>query len=120
MNPHAARHPLARYTGEYSDHGFWRKIRGLARTAGRDLLERALCLYYAAQRPETPPWARTVAAGALGYLILPADAVPDLAPVVGYADDLTVLALALTTIAAHVDETVRSRARSTLRQWLGS
>ena len=110
---------LARYASHYSESGFWRKIKVLVRVAGRDLVEKALCLYYAAQRPETPAWAKSVATGGLGYLILPADTLPDLIPFVGYADDLGVLALALTIIAAHVNVAVRRRARATVLHWFG-
>ena len=110
---------LVRYRESYSERRFWRKLGRFARTAGREVVEKALCLFYAAQRPETPAWARAVAVGALGYFILPADAVPDIAPVIGYSDDLGVLGVALATIAVHVDEQVRYRARQTLRRWFG-
>src|SRR5690554_1492812 len=56
------------------------RFRDLASRAGYGLLERALWLHLAAQRPETPAWARSVIYGALGYLVLPADAVPDVLP----------------------------------------
>lgn len=35
----------------------------------------------------------------LGYLLLPIDLVPDVIPVVGYADDVVVVALALRSVA---------------------
>ncbi len=108
----------SRPSGEdYSAERFWRKLRALGLTAGRELVEKALWLYYAAERPETPRWARATVYGALAYFILPADAVPDLLPLTGYSDDLAVLALAVTTIGAHVDAEVRARAAQTLARW---
>ncbi len=101
----------------FSSARFWSKLRAQGLAAGRELVEKALWLYYAAERPETPPWARATVYGALAYLILPADAVPDLLPLTGYSDDLAVLALAVTTIGAHVDAAVRSRAAQTLARW---
>ena len=50
---------------EYSDSGFWDKVKKFARTAGKEVIEKALWLYYAAQRPETPKWAKTAIYGAL-------------------------------------------------------
>lgn len=51
---------------QYSDSGFWAKLKGYARQAGREVVQKALWLYYAAQRPDTPKWAKTVIFGALG------------------------------------------------------
>ncbi len=101
----------------YSDKGFWRKAKSVFRTAGRLVMEPALKLYYAAQRPETPVWAKSVVYGALGYLILPLDAIPDAIPVVGYSDDLGVLVAAVGTIAAYIDADVKKKAAAKLEAW---
>jgi uncharacterized membrane protein YkvA (DUF1232 family) len=110
---------LVRYRESYSEARLWRKLSRFARIAGREVVEKTLCLFYAAQRPETPAWAKAVAIGALGYFILPVDALPDIAPVIGYTDDLGVLGLALATIAIYVDDGVRWRAQATLQRWFG-
>ena len=52
------------------------------------MIQKALWLYYAAQRPQTPIWAKTTIYAALGYFILPVDIIPDLIPGAGYVDDL--------------------------------
>ena len=56
---------------------------------------------------------------ALGYFIFPADAIPDITPVVGYADDLGVLAAALAAIAAHVTPEAKRRASEQLKILFG-
>lgn len=104
---------------KYSDTGFWTKVGRFALAAGREVIERALWLYYAAQRPETPPWAKAVVFGALAYFISPVDAIPDVVPVVGYSDDLATLAAAVTTIAAYIDDAVKAKAAERLRRWFG-
>ena len=104
---------------QYSEKGFWEKLRGYALAAGREVVERALMLYYAAQNPETPAWAKSVIYGALAYFILPLDAIPDTIPLAGYSDDLGALALALTTVAAYVTPEVKEKARAKLRDWFG-
>lgn len=102
---------------KYSEKTFWRKLRRVARIAGRAVVENALCLYYAAQRPETPAWARATVYAALGYLILPTDAIPDVMPALGYADDLSALTFAIATITTYVDSSVRARARERINEW---
>ena len=104
----------------FSESGFWAKLRQQARRAGRQVVESALQLYYAAQSPSTPKWAKTVVHGALAYFILPADVVPDLLPGVGYTDDLGVLAMALATIAMQITPEIRERARRRAQEWLGA
>ncbi len=43
---------------------------------------------------DTPKYVKAVIAGALGYLVLPIDIVPDTIPVLGWIDDVAVLGLA--------------------------
>ncbi|MDQ3735667.1 MAG: YkvA family protein, partial [Actinomycetota bacterium] len=50
----------------------------------------------------------------LGYLLLPIDLIPDLIPVIGYADDAIVVALALRSV------TRRAGPEALARQWPGS
>lgn len=104
---------------EYSGKTFWRKLRRVAKVAGREVVEKALCLYYAAQRPEVPAWAKATVYGALGYFILPTDAIPDVMPALGYADDLSALTLAIAAIVTYVDSSVRAKARERINQWFG-
>lgn len=108
---------MALHGRTYSTASFWQKLQRQARRAGRELVEKALWLYFAAQRPQTPRWARLTVYGALAYFILPADAVPDLLPGAGYVDDLGVLTTALVTIAAYVDDEVRERAAALTARW---
>ena len=102
---------------EFSDNGFWDKVKKFAKSAGEAVLEPALKLYYAAQDPETPAWAKTTIYGALGYFISPVDAIPDITPLVGYSDDLGVLVAATAAVAAHVKEEHKAKAKDTLKQW---
>ena len=76
-------------------------------------------LYFAAGRPDTPAWARATVYAALGYFILPTDAIPDVTPVVGFADDLGALTLAIATIAAYIDEEVKRQAQQRMLEWFG-
>lgn len=106
-------------TTEFTDEGFWQKSKKYALTAGSEVMEKALWLYYAYQRPDTPVWAKTVIGGAIAYFILPIDAIPDVIPGLGYTDDLGALAAAIGVISGHIDENVRLQARVKMDDWFG-
>jgi uncharacterized membrane protein YkvA (DUF1232 family) len=107
------------YEDAFSEDGFWKKLRNFARSAGREVVEKALLLYYAMQEEKAPAWAKATIAGALGYFIVPLDAIADLTPAVGYADDLGVLALALAAVATYINDDVREKAALKLDAWFG-
>lgn len=79
----------------------------------------ALQLFYALQDSNTPAWAKAVIIGALGYFISPIDAIPDIVPMVGYADDLGVLTAAIATVAAYITDDVKAKAAAQLKKWFG-
>jgi uncharacterized membrane protein YkvA (DUF1232 family) len=101
-----------------TDH-LWEKIRSLATYAGRELVEKALMLFFAAQRPETPLWAKTVIYSALAYFILPTDAIPDFIPVSGYVDDLGTLMAALGAVGMNITPAVQADAKQKVNEWFG-
>lgn len=103
----------------YTEEGFWEKAGRFALAAGREVIEKALWLYYAARSPQTPQWARNVIYGALAYFILPVDAIPDLLPVVGYSDDLGALAAAVGMVALYITDEVKEQARRKMRKLFG-
>ena len=107
------------YEERYSEEGFWSKLARFALVAGKQVVEKALMLYYAARNPETPAWAKTTIYGALGYFIFPLDAIPDAIPVVGFADDLGVLTAAIATVAVYITPEVRQQANEKMVQWFG-
>jgi len=107
------------YTKAYSEDGFWAKLRQFAKKAGYEVVEKALLLFYALQEERTPTWAKATIMGALGYFITPLDAVIDLTPGVGYTDDLGVLALAVTVVAAYINDNVRARTAEKMQRWFG-
>ncbi len=97
--------------------GLVRKIARVAKRAGRTVIQKALLLYYAVRSPATPAWARRVIYGALAYLVLPLDALPDFIPGVGYTDDLSVLAAALAAVAYYITPEVKQQAEQAANRW---
>ena len=103
----------------YSDSSFWEKVKKFAGKAGKEVIEKALWLYYAARRPETPKWAKTAIYGALAYFILPLDTIPDITPVLGFTDDLGVLGAAIAMTSMYINQDVKQQASQKLLDWFG-
>jgi uncharacterized membrane protein YkvA (DUF1232 family) len=76
------------------------------------LAHETVAMYFCLLDSRTPIWVKATAAAALAYFILPFDAVPDLLPIVGLGDDASVIAAALTAIAAHITPEHHARARA--------
>lgn len=108
---------LDRYRRIFSESRFWAKLKNFATAAGLKTVYTALLLFYAYRRKETPPWAKRLVLGVLGYFIMPIDVIPDLGFLIGYTDDLGVLSFALVTIAGYVNAEVRANARERLTTW---
>lgn len=92
--------------------GFLPKAKRFLR--GVPMAEEIVALYHAMLDPKTPAWVKGVAAAALAYFILPLDAVPDVLPIIGLSDDLSVLSAALAAVSMHITEEHRERARAWL------
>lgn len=95
----------------------WSKITKYAQKAGVKIIYSVLLMWYAYERKDTPAWAKRIVLGALAYFISPIDFIPDLAPFLGFTDDLGVLGMGLVAIAAYINEDVRSNARERLSKW---
>lgn len=104
---------------EYSEDSFWEKVKNFALTAGKEVIEKALTLYYTAQEENVPVWAKTVIYGTLAYFISPIDAIPDITPLIGYSDDLGALAIAIATVSAYIDDNAKEKAKTKLNDWFG-
>lgn len=111
---------IVEYQDEYSETGLFDKITANIKKIGYKLLYIVLTLYFTVKDNETPKWAKTVIYGALGYFILPVDAIPDLMPVVGYTDDLWALAGALGMVALYVKDIHKEEAKQILNKWFKS
>ncbi len=105
------------FKNEFSNRTFWKKLKLNLSGLSNYTIEKALTLYYAFRDDDTPNWAKSVIAGALGYFIFPLDAIPDLLPVLGYSDDLMVLTAAITTIGFNIKDRHREKAKVTIKHW---
>jgi uncharacterized membrane protein YkvA (DUF1232 family) len=107
------------YSEKYSEDSLWKKIGKYALAAGRSTIEKALVLYYCLQDADTPKWAKTIIIGALGYFIMPLDAIPDFMPAVGFADDLGALVAAAATVMKFIKPKHEQQAKEKLAGFFG-
>ena len=104
------------YSAAYSESRFRTKLTRYALTAGQAVVEKALVLFYVPRDPATQVRAKAIVIGALGYFIMPLDAIPDLIPGAGFSDDLGALAIAFALVAMNIKPEHFDRARkATLR-----
>lgn len=103
----------------YSGPRLWRTLKRVAVAAGRKTLLSALILFYCLKDKDTPTWAKGVIVGALGYLILPTDLIPDILPGAGYGDDWGAIVAALGTVAAYIKDDHKVKASLQVERFFG-
>jgi len=108
-----------RFRKHYSDATFGEKLKHVAKVAGKKVVYPALLLHYMLKSDTVPLKAKLILSAALGYFILPIDFIPDFAPLVGFTDDLGVLALIIRQMAVYVTPEIRTQAREHLQKWFG-
>ena len=91
---------------------FWRTAKKAARQV--PFMEELVAAYYCAMDNKTPLRAKGILLAALGYFVLPADAIPDFVIGLGFTDDIAVLTAAITTVRAHIRPVHRLAAREAI------
>ncbi|HXQ82485.1 MAG TPA: YkvA family protein [Xanthobacteraceae bacterium] len=103
--------------GNEAGRDFWRKMQRLA--ASLPFVEDLLTAHYCAFDRQTPLHVKAAMLGAVAYFVLPDDLIPDYIPVIGYADDAAVLAMAMKLFSSHVKPEHREAAGRTLNRLRG-
>ena len=57
-------------------------------------VQKAVVLFFCLRDQDTPKYVKAILAGALGYLVLPIDIIPDTIAGLGWVDDVAVLGIA--------------------------
>lgn len=110
---------VSKYQQNYSEDDFWRKLGKCAKKAGLKVVYSALLLYYVSTDKSIPGNIKVAIFGALGYLILPMDLLPDFIPGIGFADDLGALLAVCSLVKGHITPEVEKKAKAKLSDWFG-
>ena len=78
--------------------------------------EELLAAWFCARDPATPRRVRLTLLAALGYFVLPVDAIPDIMPLLGFTDDAAVIAAAIAAVAGSITVEHRERARTAMAE----
>lgn len=109
-----------RFGGNYNEPDFWKKLKSLAGKAGRKVAYNALLLYYVLTSRDVPVRFKGIIIGALGYLILPIDLIPDFIPVAGFTDDLAALVAVVKMVSDCVDAEIERKAKEKVEELFGN
>ena len=91
----------------------------MVKKVGAHVAYPALLLYYVLKSPNVPLKVKAEIVGALGYLILPFDLIPDWLPVVGYTDDLAALLAVIRNVSPYITKDVKAAAKAKIVDWFG-
>jgi uncharacterized membrane protein YkvA (DUF1232 family) len=91
---------------------FWRKVRRVV--ARVPFAEDLLAVYFCGVDRHTPTYVRAVLLGAVAYFVLPADLIPDVLAPLGFTDDASVIAAAITAVGGNLLPRHRDQARERL------
>jgi uncharacterized membrane protein YkvA (DUF1232 family) len=92
----------------------WLRLRRLVRILGRD----ALVLWFACRNPATPLWTKLAALLLALYVLSPIDLITDLLPLIGWMDDVALVAFGIPLLLRLLPQTIRSDAEGMAAQWL--
>lgn len=103
----------------FSEASLWEKIKKFSKAAGVKVVYAVLLLFYVMNDKNVGIKTKISIAAALGYFILPTDAIFDLTPLIGYTDDLGVLIFVLTQVTSNITPEIKENARKKLSDWFG-
>lgn len=109
-----------KYEKYYSEEGLMDKLKKFAKKAGISTIYKALLLYYVLQSEDLPAKEKGLIIGALGYLILPIDLIPDAIPGLGFTDDLAALTSVIHIVSVFLSPEIDAQAKAKLKDWFGS
>ena len=87
---------------------------------GSKLVYNVLILYYVMMAPGVPLGIKTAIVGALAYVIVPVDLIPDFIPVAGYTDDMAAIVSAVGMVADLITPDIKRKAADKVRDIFGT
>lgn len=87
------------------------------KTWARALKRDVMTLWFALKHPDTPWYARALAAVITAYALSPIDLIPDFIPVLGYLDDLIIVPTGVWLLLRIVPENVLVDSRAESEKW---
>ena len=106
---------VSKYEKNHDEKSFWNKIKKFGSKIGVAPIYLVFLLYHSIKSSSISMVNKAPILGALGYFISFIDIVPDVTPLVGYCDDMSVVIGALALIATQITEEIREKAKNSTR-----
>lgn len=106
-----------KYIDAFRESKFMNALFKIAKKAGEKVVYIGLLLFFMYMDDDTPSKAKMAIAGALGYLIFPMDLIPDFIPIVGYADDFSVVIAAIGYVSVCLKHEHKELAMGRMEKW---
>ena len=90
-----------------------KRLKTWARALKRDVMT----LWFVLKHPDTPWYARALAAVITAYALSPIDLIPDFIPVLGYLDDLIIVPAGVWLLLRIIPDQVLADSRAQSEQW---
>ncbi|MBD8014213.1 YkvA family protein [Planococcus wigleyi] len=100
----------------FNANAFFSKISKSVKYLSTETIYYSFLLFEVFQSRKVSQADALIIVGALGYLILPVDLIPDFIPVVGFADDTALILKAVSKIHSSIDEEVKFLATERMRK----
>ena len=101
---------LKKYEKNYSEEGFWNKIKKYGTKIGAKPIYVILLLYYSL--PKASFVDKALIVGSLGFLISPIDLLLDTIPVIGFMDDIAILMFCYHRVKSNIDDEIKNKAKN--------
>lgn len=108
------------YADKYSDENLLSKLKRVGKKMGGKLMYNVYVLYYVLKSRDVPVKVKAEIIGALGYVIMPLDLIPDFIPVAGFTDDLAAITFAVQMARAQITPAIQQKAEDKVYDTLGS
>lgn len=90
-----------------------KRLKAWAQALKRDVMT----LWFVLKHPDTPWYARALAAVITAYALSPIDLIPDFIPIVGYLDDLIIVPAGVWLLLRIIPDQVLADSRAQSEQW---
>ncbi|CEQ18973.1 YkvA family protein [Paraclostridium sordellii] len=107
---------IDKYEKQHDENKFWIKIKKVGTNIGVKPMYLVFLLYHSLMSKSISITSKSPIAGALGYFLSFIDIIPDLTPVLGYCDDVSVIMGALGLIATQITEKIREDAKNSTKK----
>jgi uncharacterized membrane protein YkvA (DUF1232 family) len=102
---------LLPYGKDFNPSNFIDSIKKIAIRAGSEIIYKSLLLYSIMINNQVPLSKKTLIAGALGYVLLPIDFIPDFVSAIGFTDDLAAILFVLGIVEEYRTWNIESQAQ---------